>query len=195
MSRGQTERGREGENPKQAPCWQWGAWHGVADMRRDPTNHEIMTWAEVKSQMLNQLSHPGAPWDKHFRMTPWLLFGKWVQKKPKQGVSGWEHSELSLVNMAVAWRGSSHGAMQKHPREVCLGRPQASHYSPLLQRQRSLFWWIFTSYSLQNEELVYIYIYIYKRVRPLMDWNWLEALCVQGSERLTHWRPWLWSQK
>ena len=24
-------------------------------------NHEIMTWAEIKSQMLNWLSHPGAP--------------------------------------------------------------------------------------------------------------------------------------
>ena len=24
-------------------------------------NREIMTWAEIKSQMLNQLSHPGAP--------------------------------------------------------------------------------------------------------------------------------------
>ena len=24
-------------------------------------NHEIMIWAETKSQMLNQLSHPGAP--------------------------------------------------------------------------------------------------------------------------------------
>ena len=27
----------------------------------DLTNHEIMTWAEIKSQTLNQLSHPGAP--------------------------------------------------------------------------------------------------------------------------------------
>ena len=25
------------------------------------TNHEIMTWAKIKSQMLNRLSHPGAP--------------------------------------------------------------------------------------------------------------------------------------
>ena len=27
----------------------------------DPTNHEIMTSAEIKSQMLNWLSYPGAP--------------------------------------------------------------------------------------------------------------------------------------
>ena len=26
-----------------------------------PKNHEIMTWAEIKSQMLNRLSHPGTP--------------------------------------------------------------------------------------------------------------------------------------
>ena len=26
-----------------------------------PTNHEIMTWVEIKSQMLNRLSHPSVP--------------------------------------------------------------------------------------------------------------------------------------
>ena len=31
------------------------------DMALDPTNHKIMTRAEIKSQPLNQLSHPGAP--------------------------------------------------------------------------------------------------------------------------------------
>ena len=31
------------------------------DVGLEPTNHEIMTWAETKSWMLNQLSHPGAP--------------------------------------------------------------------------------------------------------------------------------------
>ena len=30
-----------------------------------PTNHEIMTRDEIKSQKLNQLSHPGAPEDNH----------------------------------------------------------------------------------------------------------------------------------
>ena len=24
-------------------------------------NHEIMTWAEIKNQMINRVSHPGAP--------------------------------------------------------------------------------------------------------------------------------------
>ena len=31
------------------------------DTGLDPTNREITTWAELKSQMLNRLSHPGAP--------------------------------------------------------------------------------------------------------------------------------------
>ena len=31
------------------------------DAGLDLRNLEIMTWAEIKSQMLNQLSHPGAP--------------------------------------------------------------------------------------------------------------------------------------
>ena len=32
----------------------------------DPTNREIMTWAKIKGQMLNQLSHPGAPLIRSF---------------------------------------------------------------------------------------------------------------------------------
>ena len=31
------------------------------DVELDPTNCEILTWAEIKIWMLNQLSHPGAP--------------------------------------------------------------------------------------------------------------------------------------
>ena len=31
------------------------------NMRLNPTNCEIMTLAKIKSQMLNLLSHPGAP--------------------------------------------------------------------------------------------------------------------------------------
>ena len=34
------------------------------DARLKLTNHEIMTSAEIKSWMLNQLSHPGAPGQK-----------------------------------------------------------------------------------------------------------------------------------
>ena len=29
------------------------------DAGLEPTNCEVMTWAEIKGQMLNQLSHPG----------------------------------------------------------------------------------------------------------------------------------------
>ena len=31
------------------------------DVGLELTNHEIMTWAKIKSQTPNQLSHPGAP--------------------------------------------------------------------------------------------------------------------------------------
>ena len=55
-SRGR-RKGRE--NLKQAHA-QHGAWHGAQHGARshDP---EIMTWAEIKSRMLNWLSPPGAP--------------------------------------------------------------------------------------------------------------------------------------
>ena len=49
-------RERKRENPKQAPCCQHRAWCWSPSM-----NHEIMTWAESKSWILNQLSHPGTP--------------------------------------------------------------------------------------------------------------------------------------
>lgn len=32
-----------------------------SDMRPDPRALEIMTWAEVRGQMLNVVGHPGAP--------------------------------------------------------------------------------------------------------------------------------------
>ena len=54
---GETER--EGDNPKQALCCQRTAPWGLNLM-----NQEIMTWAKIKSQMLNQLSHSGAPVDE-----------------------------------------------------------------------------------------------------------------------------------
>ena len=56
MSGGGAERGRE--NPK-CPL--------PSDTGLDPTNCEIMTLAEIKSQTLNRLSHPGTP-ENHFKM-------------------------------------------------------------------------------------------------------------------------------
>ena len=52
-SRGGAEERRR-ENPEQAP-----AANPQPDMRLNPTDHEIMTRAKIKSHMLNQLSHPG----------------------------------------------------------------------------------------------------------------------------------------
>ena len=55
--RGGTERERERRNPKKA-----SAVSTEPDAGLDLTNCEIMTLVEIKSWMLNQLSHPGALW-------------------------------------------------------------------------------------------------------------------------------------
>ena len=51
---GEAEKEGERESPKQAP---WCPSQGGLDL----SNHEIMTWAKLKSQRLNPLSHPDAP--------------------------------------------------------------------------------------------------------------------------------------
>ena len=45
VSGGGAERGRESQ--------------AGSELSTQSTSHEIMTWAETKSQMLNRLSHPG----------------------------------------------------------------------------------------------------------------------------------------
>ena len=55
-SRRGAETEGERENPEQAPHWQCGTRLGLKLI-----NCELMTWAEIKSQALNHLSHPGAP--------------------------------------------------------------------------------------------------------------------------------------
>ena len=59
---GEVEREGERENPKQALC----AASAEPNMGFNPQSHEIMTWAKTKSQMLNRLSHPGAPLKHYF---------------------------------------------------------------------------------------------------------------------------------
>ena len=49
-------------------------------------NHEIMTWAEIKSQMLNQPSHTGAP-----RCTSWRWVWTW------HCLFLYEYAQISLV--------------------------------------------------------------------------------------------------
>ena len=50
---------------------------GIHTVRVEPnaghqsTHHKIMTWVEIKSQILNQLSHPGAP---HLSIFNWVVF-------------------------------------------------------------------------------------------------------------------------
>ena len=55
---GGAEREREKENPKQTPHCQPRT---QLKAQSHKLNCEIMTWAEIKSRMFNQLSHPGAP--------------------------------------------------------------------------------------------------------------------------------------
>ena len=51
-------KGRERERiPRERICTD----RAEPDTGLDLTNREIMTWAEIKSQVLNQLSHSGAP--------------------------------------------------------------------------------------------------------------------------------------
>ena len=52
---GGRKRERKGKILKQAPCAQCRA------QCRSPSHDKIMTQAATKSQMLNQLSHPGTP--------------------------------------------------------------------------------------------------------------------------------------
>ena len=51
VSRGEAERGRERNR----------AVSTEPDAGLNLTNHEIMTWAKIKSRMHNKLNHPGAP--------------------------------------------------------------------------------------------------------------------------------------
>ena len=66
----QRERGKEREKPKKVPR---SALSTGPDVGLDPTNHEIMTWAKIKNQMLNWLSHPGAPNYLCFWLLSWTV--------------------------------------------------------------------------------------------------------------------------
>ena len=85
----------------------------------DPTNCEIMTWAEVKSQTLNWLSHSGAPELKcllvtlcsYYPIPPFffsllsLILKAWSELKfnnclvnlaRRHGLSRWRHQEIDI---------------------------------------------------------------------------------------------------
>ena len=61
---GERQRERERENPKQP---------AKPDAGLNIPNREIVTWAEIKSQMLHELSHLGAPVIKCFK-TFWYFW-------------------------------------------------------------------------------------------------------------------------
>ena len=54
------ERPHEGGGRKRIWSRLWTV-SAESDMGLEPTNGEIMSWTETKSQSLNQLSHPSAP--------------------------------------------------------------------------------------------------------------------------------------
>ena len=98
--------GAERESPKQARHCQCRARDGAWSM-----NCEIMTWAEIKSQMLNQLNHPGSPGlelsqgQDHSQCLPWCLLARnwgltnvcWVTEWLNTWMSenGWSLNPLS----------------------------------------------------------------------------------------------------
>ena len=63
--KGEGQREKKRENVKQTPCWSVEPNSGL-----HPMTHKIMTWAKIKSQMLNWLSHPGALWFCIFYVAP-----------------------------------------------------------------------------------------------------------------------------
>ena len=62
---GEGQRKREKENPKKAPC------SVQTQCRAQSQDLGIMTWAEIKSQTFNWLSHPGAPSTKFLKRCFW----------------------------------------------------------------------------------------------------------------------------
>ena len=46
------------------------------DVGFDLMNHEILTWAKIKSQMINWLSHPGTPTLLSFKGHQWLILSE-----------------------------------------------------------------------------------------------------------------------
>ena len=75
---GERKAARVGEIPSRlrAQCWTWrGAWSHDC---------EIITWAKIKSQMFNWLTHPGTP-KKH------------VLKKEAESLNRSIHSEENLT--------------------------------------------------------------------------------------------------
>ena len=55
---------REGERERESQAGSTFSRKPAAGVK--PTNREILTWAEIKSQTLHQLNHPGAPLWKIF---------------------------------------------------------------------------------------------------------------------------------
>ena len=67
---------RERENPKQALS------SAKPDTGLKLMNRGIMTWAKIKSRMLNQLSHPGTPiiefvWVKTWKQSHYFVLRNW----------------------------------------------------------------------------------------------------------------------
>ena len=73
MSRGGAEREGDTDSEVGSRMWAVSTEH---DAGLEPTNHEIMIWAETKSLMLNQLNHPGAPPNKFFFLILFIYLKK-----------------------------------------------------------------------------------------------------------------------
>ena len=74
-------------------------------------NLEIMTWAKIKSQMLNWLSHPGAPWIWHSEHKMRVHFFSWAIAHVK--FSPWLYENLIFIH------GKKHTSLGFDPNSIC----------------------------------------------------------------------------
>ena len=67
------EQGRSRERGRERIPSRFSTAHAEPDVGLKLMNHEIVTWAEIKSQMLNRLGHTGAhhhPPEQYFQGLP-----------------------------------------------------------------------------------------------------------------------------
>ena len=88
-------RGRERERERTQ-----GKLHAVStepDVGLELTKHEIVTWAEIKSQTRNRLSHPGVPWPLFLNTDKNLLC--------LNHLGSWWHTRISEARSTQFWFG------------------------------------------------------------------------------------------
>ena len=109
----------EGEDPKSIPSWGWSPTQGFIS----PWSHhpEITIPTETKSQLLNQLSHAGAPkWGIFLPLNKWMCYMENIEGRDKGVWCIWDESlKLNVKQVILKWRGRMGG---KGKREENIGK-------------------------------------------------------------------------